>query len=85
MIPATQKQLGKLAHLLAISDLVPYSEQILPNGKVVKTIQPTLEKLRGLSVDQASNVIGLFKTWEMSYDSNDLALPYYMLSQLKIL
>jgi len=83
-IPCTEKQVSKLAHLIARAELGGYGEQII-NGKAIKTMHVTTEKLKGLSLDQANHIIGLFKAWERSYDEVDLSLPLYALTQYKII
>lgn len=70
-----------LSHLIGAAQLAPYSEVILPTGKKVKTIQPTLDKVDKLSVEQASYLIGLFAKWRKSNEENDLALVKYALNK----
>lgn len=81
---ATDKQVSKLAHLFAIANLAPYTEQII-NGKAIKTTQPFADKLKTLSVEQASTLIGLFKSWERSWEDTDLGLVKQMIKELKLL
>lgn len=83
-MPATEKQVSKLAHLLKISNLAAYSE-IIVNSKQLKSYQPCVEKLKGLTSEQASMLIGLFRPWERSWDETDLGLVKQFIKELKII
>ena len=75
----TDKQLGLLAHLLGRSGIAPKEEWTLPNGKTVKSIEPTMQKIKQLSSGEASELIALFAPWRESEAIRDLDLPRYYL------
>ena len=76
---ATDKQVSKLEYLLGRSGIAPREERTLPNGHKGKTIQPTVEKVKKLTVEEASEIISLFSEWERTENIRDLDLPCFAL------
>lgn len=81
---ATEKQLGYLAHEMGHAGLLGYTETLTASGKPIRTTKEATDKLKGLTVEQASLLIGLFRPWRNSNDDTDLLLVKQAIRELNL-
>ena len=74
METASYKQLGMISHLLTRSGLATSA-----------TIAPVMERVKMLSVAEASEIIAIFKSWRKNEEIRDLDLPRFYLTEKGII